>query len=273
LVGKKLTTLYSFCWLANCADGAYPQGGLIQATDGNLYGITTGGSTYGNTDGSVFEITTKGALTTLYTFCSLPQCADGSRPYGGLLQATDGNFYGATDEGGETNGYGTVFSISNGLSPFVQSVTSQGKVGASVTILGFNLTGSTAVNFGTAAATFTVNSTGTAITTSVPSGATTGLISVTTPSETLNSNATFKVLPQLTKFSPSSGAVGTSVTITGVSLTQTSKVTFGGVAATSFTVNSDTQVTATVPTGAKTGKIVITTPGGTATSATKFTVT
>jgi hypothetical protein len=63
------------------------------------------------------------------------------------------------------------------------------------------------------------------------------------------------------------------VTITGVSLTQATKVTFGGVAATGFTVNSDTQVTATVPTGAKTGRIVITTPGGTASSATNFTVT
>jgi uncharacterized protein (TIGR03437 family) len=66
--------------------------------------------------------------------------------------------------------------------------------------------------------------------------------------------------------------VGTPVTLNGVSLTQTSKVTFGGVAAT-FSMNSDLQVTATVPTGAKTGKIVITTPGGTATSATNFTVT
>jgi hypothetical protein len=62
------------------------------------------------------------------------------------------------------------------------------------------------------------------------------------------------------------------VTITGVSLKQASKVTFGGVKATTFTADSDTQVTATVPTGAKTGKIAITTPGGTATSSAIFTV-
>ena len=62
------------------------------------------------------------------------------------------------------------------------------------------------------------------------------------------------------------------MTITGVSLKQASKVAFGGVKATTFTANSDTQVTATVPTGAKTGKIRITTPGGTATSPTVFTV-
>jgi hypothetical protein len=58
-----------------------------------------------------------------------------------------------------------------------------------------------------------------------------------------------------------------------MSLTGATKVTFGGVAATSFTVVSNTEVTATVPTGAKTGTIVITTPGGTATSATSFSVT
>jgi hypothetical protein len=67
--------------------------------------------------------------------------------------------------------------------------------------------------------------------------------------------------------------LGTSVVITGTSLLQTTKVTFGGVGATAFTVNSDTTVTATVPTGAKTGKIAITTQGGTAQSAANFTVT
>jgi hypothetical protein len=60
--------------------------------------------------------------------------------------------------------------------------------------------------------------------------------------------------------------------ITGTSLQQASAVKFGGKAATAFTVNSDTQVTATVPSGAVTGKIAITTPGGTATSSTSFTV-
>jgi len=74
-----------------------------------------------------------------------------------------------------------------------------------------------------------------------------------------------------TTFSPTSGSVGTPVTITGAYLTGTTKVTFGGVSA-SFTVNSDTQITAIVPTGAKTGKIGITTNGVTVTSTTSFTV-
>ncbi len=75
----------------------------------------------------------------------------------------------------------------------------------------------------------------------------------------------------ITSFTPTSGAVGTSVTITGTSFTGSTKVTFGGVAS-SFTVNSETQITATVPTGAKTGKIAITTNGETVSSKTSFTV-
>jgi uncharacterized protein (TIGR03437 family) len=67
--------------------------------------------------------------------------------------------------------------------------------------------------------------------------------------------------------------VGTQVTITGTSFTGATKVTFGGVKATMFSVDSNTQITATVPTGAKTGKIQVTTPGGTATSSGVFTVT
>ena len=96
---------------------------------------------------------------------------------------------------------------------------------------------------------------------------------MTTPGGKLTSKTKFLVIPQITSFAPGSGPVGTVVTISGVSLIQTSKVTFGGVKATSFTVNSDTQVTATVPTGAKTGKIGITTTGGIATSVGTFTVT
>ena len=72
-------------------------------------------------------------------------------------------------------------------------------------------------------------------------------------------------------FTPTSGPVGTPVTITGTDFTGTTKVTFGGVAS-SFTVNSETQITATVPTGAKTGKIGITTNGVTVDSKTSFTV-
>jgi uncharacterized protein (TIGR03437 family) len=108
--GGTLTTLYSFCSLSGCADGATPYSALLQASDGNFYGTTStrGKSLFG---GTIFKITPGGALTTLYSFCSLAGCADGERPVGGLIQASDGNFYGTASEGGGFNGAGTVFKI------------------------------------------------------------------------------------------------------------------------------------------------------------------
>jgi hypothetical protein len=158
-----------------------------------------------------------------------------------------------------------------GLNPFAALMLTAGKVGSKVEILGQGFTGTTGVSFNGTAGTFNVVS-DTYLTATVPSGATTGSVVVTTPGGKLASNKAFRVTPQILSFSPSSGPVGTTVTIKGVSLTKASKVTFGGVAATSFTVHSDTLVTAKVPTGAKTGKIAITTAGGTAQSATNFTV-
>jgi hypothetical protein len=112
------------------------------------------------------------------------------------------------------------------------------------------------------------------VTATVPAGAKTGAkITITTPGGIASSPAAFTVVPSITSFSPTSGPVGTGVTITGNSFTKATSVTFGGVAATSFQVISDTEVKALVPTGAVTGPIAVTTPGGTGTSATKFTVT
>jgi uncharacterized repeat protein (TIGR03803 family) len=268
--GGKVTPIYNFCSLANCADGSTPWAGVIQATDGNLYGTTSAGGGV-NSAGTVFELTLGGKLTTLHIFCLTTGCPDGSSPYEGLLQATNGTFYGPTYSGG-ANGAGTIFSLSMGLGPFVRTVTTSGKVAAKVIILGTNLTGTTAVSFNGTAATFT-GVTKTQLTTTIPTGATTGTITVTTPDGVLKSDKKFRVTPQLTSFGPPSGPVGTVVTLTGVSLMQTTRISFGGIAATSFTVNSDTSVSVTVPTGAVTGKIVITTQGGTAVSATSFTVT
>lgn len=145
-------------------------------------------------------------------------------------------------------------------------------MGTAVKILGTNLTGATSVSFNGTKATFTVVSDA-EITTTVPNGATTGSVTVTTPGGKISTNKKFLVTPQITSFTPTSGTVGTSVTITGVSLTQTTSVAFGGVKATTFTVVNDTTVTAIVPSGAVSGKIGITTSGGKATSVTSFTVT
>ncbi len=141
-----------------------------------------------------------------------------------------------------------------------------------MTITGVSLTQATAVTIGGKAASFTVNS-DTQVTATVPAGAKTGKITITTPGGIATSPTAFSVVPSIASFSPTSGPVGTSVAITGHSFTGATKVTFGGVAATSFQVIHDTQVDALVPTGAVTGPIAVTTPGGTGTSATNFTVT
>ncbi len=113
--GGTLTTLHSF----DSTDGIGPTG-LMQATDGSLYGTTSEGGGNGGPYGTVFKITLSGSLTTLYNFCSLPNCADGGSPGAGLVQAADGNFYGTTEGFGANcpqNGQcGTVFRLS-GPSP------------------------------------------------------------------------------------------------------------------------------------------------------------
>ena len=114
------------------------------------------------------------------------------------------------------------------------------------------------------------------ITLTVPAGATTGPIVVENGvGETATSAGVFTVVqpPSITSFSPASGAVGDSVTITGSHFSGVDHVAFHGTDAPSFTVNSDTQITVTVPTGATTGTITVTHGTNTATSATSFTVT
>jgi uncharacterized repeat protein (TIGR03803 family) len=219
----KLTTLYSFCSQPNsagvCTDGEPPISALVQGTDGNFYGTTGYGGAYNS--GSIFSITPAGTFTTLYSFCPEPNgdgvCSDGASPgtiwespfqYGqpggagpgaALVQGTDGNFYGTTDYGGSSAcstglGCGTVFRLSMGLAPFVRTLPTARAAGGNVTILGNNLTGTTSVTFnGTAATLITVSDT--AITTTVPTGATTGTVQVVTPSGTLTSNVPFRVIP------------------------------------------------------------------------------
>jgi uncharacterized repeat protein (TIGR03803 family) len=182
-----LITLHSFVG----TDGGYPQAGVVKATDGNVYGTTTLGGANGY--GTIFELTKAGTLTTLYSFCSQTGCTDGENLYGnGLVQATNGNFYGTT-YGGGANGDGTVFSLSVGLGPFVETLPGAGKVGSEVRILGNKLTGATSVTFNGAPAQFTVK-TPTLILTHVPTGATTGTVQVTLPGGTLSSNMPFHVI-------------------------------------------------------------------------------
>jgi uncharacterized repeat protein (TIGR03803 family) len=91
----------------NGANPVYP--GLVQGIDGNLYGTTLGGGV--NLSGTVFKLTPTGKLTTLYSFCSQTNCADGALPQAGLTLGTDGNFYGTTSQGGSASDDGVVFRI------------------------------------------------------------------------------------------------------------------------------------------------------------------
>src|ERR1039457_1003185 len=109
-----LTMVYSFCSQTNCADGANPWAGLVQAANEDLYGTTNSGGANGDYGfGTVFKITPSGTLTTLYSFCSQTNCTDGEGPGAGLVQAANGDFYGTTVRGGNT-GYGTVFKNHSG---------------------------------------------------------------------------------------------------------------------------------------------------------------
>jgi len=153
-----------------------------------------------------------------------------------------------------------------------------GPVGTGVILTGTGFTGATTIAFnGTLATTFTVVSP-THITTTVPVGATTGTIAVTAPGGTATSATSFTVTPPvpapiITSFTPASGPVGTPVTVIGAGFMYSGApaVSFNGAAAT-CTADSFTQITATVPASATSGPITVTTAGGTASSATSFTV-
>ena len=187
-----LTTLHSFCE-TDCADGFGLYAGLVQGTDGKLYGATAFGGA--NLNGTLFAITTAGTLTTLYSFCAQTGCPDGNFPLAELVQGTNGRFYGTTSQGGSNGaGNGTVFMLSTGLGPSVGFVNGVGKVGTKVGVLGQGFKGTTAVSFNGTAGKFAVQS-NTYLVALVPNGATTGLVTVTTPKGMLKSNKRFQVLP------------------------------------------------------------------------------
>ena len=253
-------SLHSF----NGTDGSHPQSGLVQGSDNFLYGTTLAGGGLG--DGAFFKINTTG--TTYSVLHNFDGKASGGSPGSTLLLHTNGTIYGWAGVGPKE---GCLYSMNVGLKPFASLVVlTSGKVGTVVGIIGQGFSSATGVKFGTGTGTFTVVS-DTYMTIAPAAGATTGKVTIVEPGGNLVTPQSFRVVPTIKKFSPTSGTVGTPVVITGMSLSQTSAVKFGTVVAT-FTVNSDTQVTATVPSGAVTGKISITTPGGTAISATNFTV-
>jgi uncharacterized repeat protein (TIGR03803 family) len=104
----KFTTIYNFCAQTNCNDGEFPFSGLVQASNGLLYGTTNNGGTHSG--GTVFAMSLTGKLTTIHNFCSANNCNDGSEPAATLIQGTNGNLFGTTVSGG-ANSYGVAYEI------------------------------------------------------------------------------------------------------------------------------------------------------------------
>lgn len=188
----ELSTLYKFCEFGPgaCNDGYWPFEGLTLGSDGNLYGTTSGGVSDNCSDscGALFTITPNGVYTSLHDFDGV----DGDYPRA-ITQATNGIFLGVTASGGAADA-GTLYSLSMNLPGFVETNPGFGKVGTQVVILGNNLKGSTAVTFNGTPAQFRVAGKS-AILAVVPTGATSGFISVATPKGALSSNVQFVVTP------------------------------------------------------------------------------
>ena len=220
-----LTTVYSFCSEINCADGDVPTSGVVQARDGNFYGVTFRGGAYLN--GTVFKVTPDGTLTTLHSFDNI----DGTYPYSALVQATDGNFYGTTIGGGAYSD-GTVFEITS--------------VGTLTTLRSFQGTDG-----------------------EMPGGgllqATSGMLYGTTA---LGGSSGFGTVYSLSvglgrfvEMLPAAGKVGENITILGDGMKGSTAVSFNGTPATTFRA-LNTAIRVTVPTGATTGIVEVVTASG-----------
>lgn len=271
----KLTNSGTYTVLYNLPT-TYPQvnASLIQATDGSLYGLLGQGNS--SQPGWIFSLSTTGTFTIVHEFCQQTNCTDGVAPSTPLMQHTNGLLYGFTVHGGDTSvcqgdGCGVMYSLDIGAPAFATLASTAGKEGVRIGIFGQGFSHSSVVKFGGTQATAVTPSGATFLSATVPADALTGSVTVTTGSTTLTSSRIFDVTPTMVSFSPPSGSVGTVVTINGTGLTQTKNVQFNGKTA-SFTVVSDIEITATVPAGATTGKIKVTTKGGSVISTTSFTV-
>lgn len=189
----KVTASGKFTLLENFNPGVDGQGdpwvGLIQASDGNFYGVSFRSGLLGqNPYGGIFKLTKKGAYSSLYLFDGKV----GANPASALVQHTSGLLFGnAQNQAGFSAG--SVYSMDIGAEPFCIPNMPFGKVGTVVGILGQGFTGSSVVKFGGAQATsVTVDGSG-YLTAAVPAGAVTGPITVTTGATTLTSPQTFKV--------------------------------------------------------------------------------
>jgi len=277
-----VTTLHSF----NSTDGSSPEAALIQSTGGNFYGTTYNGGTEGY--GTIFKITSAGTLTTLHVF---DDATEGRAITAGLVQASDGNFYGSTTLDGP-NGYGAVytttptgtvtvlhgFNATDGATPNALVLATDGNFYDTTISGGANIDGTV----------FQITPQGTLTTLHTftgPDGADSfaGLVQhtngkfygTTRVGGSKNDGTVFRLdvgLGAFVKTVPTAGKVGAKVKILGTGLTGATSVSLNGVAA-AFTVLSASQITTTVPAGATTGTVQVTTPSGTLLSNVAFQVT
>jgi uncharacterized repeat protein (TIGR03803 family) len=230
----KLTVLYGF----DTRQGENPAAPLVEGTDGNFYGTTVGGGHTGYRQGEVFRISPKGGLTVLLSFGP-----DVANPYAGVVQATDGNFYGATASGADSNcsdGCGTIFEmtpkgratlvhqfdLTTGSTPYVTPFQHTNGIIYGDTQMGG--TGDVGCATGTCGVFYSWSA----------------------------------GLPAFVSLLPYAGNVGKTIEFLGQGFTGTTAVSFNGTLA-KFKVASDTYLTATVPNGATVGFVTVTTPGGT----------
>src|SRR5882672_528864 len=284
-------TLYDF----DVTHGAYPQAPLVQGTDGDFYGTTTNGGS-GSSDGEVFKITSKGVLTVLFPFDGV----HGVSPFGPLIQAHDGNFYGTTFGGGANN-FGTVFRMtpagvvtvihSFNFNPDGGRPTAGLMQGTDGNFYGTTSDGGT-LGFGTAfrltpGGTYTVLYTFDGTTGAYPLVTlmqhTSGLMYADTQRGGTgpnfcsggNCSGVFYSLSEglgpYVNLVTRAAKVGKKIGILGQGLKGTTAVSFNGTPAV-FKVVSATYMTATVPVGASNGPVTVTTPGGTLASNKDFLV-
>lgn len=274
ILGK--TTTFNLMHSFVGTDGLGPSGLVAGASVGSLLGVTLGGGKNGG--GTAFEISMVSPFPFTKVADFLPVSpANPFGPEATLLPNTDGSYYGVSQSGG-LYGDGYLFK----LTPFnpLLTVIVEGPVwvhpGVPVVILGDNLGEVINVTFAGMQASFQPGS-NTYLTALVPSAAVDGplVVTITNPAggqEQLQGQQNMHILPIITNLDPTSGPVGTGVGIVGGGFVGATHVTFGGVKATSFTVDTPTLIHATVPVGAKTGKVAVKTPNGTATSKQTFTV-